>query len=106
MHIPESRIEEALKKLAETDERFGSLKAEDKRAERRIKSTIALAKKASNQTSQAAKETEAYASEDYSLAVEDAFRVARDLEVLRAQRDREHLVIEVWRTLEASRRKA
>ena len=106
MNISEERIEMALRKLAETDERFGTLKAEDKRAERRIKSTVALAKKASNQTSQAAKEADAYASKDFELAVEDAFRVTKELEILRAERDREHLVIEVWRTLEASRRRA
>lgn len=106
MNITETRIEEALTFLAQTDDDFGTLKAEAKRAERRLKSTVALAKKASEEKSQAAKETDAYASEHYQKATDDEFRATENLEQMRARRDREHLVIDVWRTIEASRRRA
>jgi hypothetical protein len=104
--ITEARIEKALITLAQTDERFGELKAEEKRAERQVKSALALAKKSSNATSNAAKEDDALDSQIYKDAVNHAFEVTKELETLKAQRDLEHVVMDIWRTLEASRRRA
>lgn len=51
-----------------------------------------------------AQEREAYASEAYAVAMEEAAKAAAALEEIKAARAHARLTIDVWRTLEASYR--
>jgi hypothetical protein len=59
----------------------------------------------SDEKSVALKEQSYYSSDDYKNHIDDKKDLINDLTLLENKRSKECLVIDVWRTLEASRRK-
>lgn len=106
MNITEEHVEKAMIYLAETDEPWATAKAERIRTERRLKSFMALAKKASGAKSNVSREDDAYASDGYQEAIGDEFRAVVAEETLKAKRASAALRIEVWRSLSANRRRS
>lgn len=92
--------------LAGTDTAFGEAVANKNRCERLLKSKLALLKQQCNEKSNVAKEDSALASETYQLAVQEEFEAVKTLEVLKAQRSSAQTKIDIWRSLEASRRRS
>jgi hypothetical protein len=103
--ITEPRMEAAMHFLAETDDRYADAKTGVERTEilrKRARSRVFLT------TDGTVAERQAKAETDASVATaDDAYIVALSaFEELRAKRQRAELVIDVWRSLEASRRRA
>ena len=102
--IDEARIERALQFLAETDRDYALAKTE-------VEATSILAKKArariflTGEGSVEARKAEAETHPEVAKADDQYIAALLAFEKLKAQRERAELVIEVWRTLEASRRK-
>ncbi len=92
--------------LAKTDRPYAEAVANKVRLDRKIKATLAFLKQQSNEKSVGAKETEAYASHEYQTAMEEEFEAVKALELLKAQRSSATLKIDIWRSLEASRRRS
>jgi hypothetical protein len=101
MLIDATRLELALTRLAESDERYAELKGEMLRSEYMAKHTEAVAFKAADGTVEDRKMTARLAGHE---AWEKHFRCVVDFESLKAKREREMIVIECWRSLESSRR--
>ena len=98
------RVEKALTRLAETDQPCADLKADVVRTDKRAKaihSAIFL-----RQTG-TVKEREAIAdnSPDYQDSLEEHFKAIELYEGIRNERNREELVIEVWRSINSARNK-
>ena len=106
--ISEKRLEEALTFLAETDETNAEANANVKYLDRLLKRKKALyimADIASSLKSISAKEQGFYASDIYKNAVDELFNAEVKASTLENKRDKEGLIIDLFRTLEASRRK-
>ena len=102
--IPDSRLEKALQKLAETDAAIAELHANVERAEYRakaVKDAIFLR----SEGSVAERNAMAGTHPDYSSAMEDYFGALQSHEIMRNERSREVLVIDVWRSLSSARTK-
>ena len=104
--ITEKRLETALEFLAETDETSAEASANVKYLDRLLKRKKALYI-TGEQTlkSISAKEQGFYASQTYLSAVDELFQAEVKASTLENKRDKEGLVIDLFRTLEASRRK-
>ena len=103
MAIPESRLETALRRIAESDEPHAELKADMLRAEHAAKKTKAAIFLMAEGTV-AEREARSVASDRYNEAMEDYFNAVKDFNSLNNMRDLEFVVIDAFRTLEASRR--
>jgi hypothetical protein len=104
--INEKRLEEALKFLADTDEEDAKLGAgleylKDK--QKRDKAIHIVSN--SNDKSFSIKEQAYYASDVYGEYILQKQALAEKVGITQNKRAKECLVIDVWRTLEASRRK-
>ena len=104
--ITENRLEDALKFLSETDEQNAEANANVKYLDRLLKRKKALYI-TGEQTlkSISAKEQGFYASDVYKNAVEELFNADVKAATMENKRDKEGLIIDLFRTLEASRRK-
>ena len=104
--ITEDRLEQALKYLAETDESSAEASANVKYLDRLLKRKKALYI-TGEQTlkSISAKEQGFYASDTYKNTVEELFNADVKAATMENKRDKEGLIIDLFRTLEASRRK-
>ena len=104
--ITEDRLEQALKYLADTDESSAEASANVKYLDRLLKRKKALFI-TGEQTlkSISAKEQGFYASDTYKNAVEELFQAEVKSTTMENKRDKEGLIIDLFRTLEASRRK-
>ena len=104
--ITEDRLEQALKYLADTDESSAEASANVKYLDRLLKRKKALYI-TGEQTlkSISAKEQGFYASDTYQNAVEELFQAEIKATTLENKRDKEGMIIDLFRTLEASRRK-
>ena len=104
--ITEDRLEQALKYLADTDESSAEASANVKYLDRLLKRKKALFI-TGEQTlkSISAKEHAFYASDIYNKAVEELFQAEVKASTLENKRDKEGMIINLFRTLEASRRK-
>ena len=104
--ITEDRLEQALKYLADTDESSAEASANVKYLDRLLKRKKALYI-TGEQTlkSISAKEQGFYASDTYKNAVEELFNADVKAVTMENKRDKEGLIIDLFRTLEASRRK-
>ncbi len=104
--ITEDRLEQALKYLADTDESSAEASANVKYLDRLLKRKKALFI-TGEQTlkSISAKEQGFYASDTYENAVEELFNADVKAVTMENKRDKEGLIIDLFRTLEASRRK-
>ena len=104
--ITEDRLEKALAYLAKTDEESAEASANVKYLDRLLKRRKALfitGEKSLKSIS--AKEQAYYASEDYEKAVQEIYDAEVKASTLENKRDKEGMVIDLFRTLEASRRK-
>ena len=98
------RMESAMNYLAETDLDYANEKAQVERSEilrKRIRSRIFLGASGTVAERQARAEIDSQAEQ----ADDDYCKSIAAFETLRARRQRAELVIDVWRSLEASRRK-
>ena len=104
--ITEDRLEQALKYLADTDESSAEASANVKYLDRLLKRKKALFI-TGEQTlkSISAKAQGFYASDTYKNAVEELFQAEVKSTTMENKRDKEGLIIDLFRTLEASRRK-
>ena len=104
--ITEKRLEDALKFLADSDETSAEASANVKYLDRLLKRKKALyITGEANLKSISAKEQGFYASDTYKNAVEELFTAEVKASTLENKRDKEMLIIDLFRTLEASRRK-
>jgi predicted ATP-dependent serine protease len=104
--ITEKRLEESLKYLAETDEKSAEASANVKYLDRLLKRKKALyITGEASLKSVSAKEQAFYASDTYKNAVEELFEAEVKSSTLENKRDKEQMIIDLFRTLEASRRK-
>ncbi len=98
-------MEAALEFLAETDEAYAAAKSALLMAEilaKRVRARLFVSGEGSVELRKAAAEghNEAIAADDALIAATTAF------EALKARRSRAEIVIDVWRSIEASRRKS
>ena len=102
--ISQQRMEKALKYLAETDEEYAYAKTHALKMERKAKSVFRVMFLAESGTV-AEREAKADKSNEYQEASEAEFTAKTHLEHIKAKRDTEALVIDVWRSLNASQRR-
>ena len=104
--ISEKRLEESLKYLADTDETSAKANAQVKYLDRLLKRKKALHITGNKEDkSISAKEQTYYASDIYKQAIDELFDAEVKSNTLDNKRDKEALIIDLFRTLEASRRK-
>ena len=104
--ITEKRLENALKYLADTDEENAKANAQVKYLDRLLKRKKALHITGNtSDKSISAKEQTYYASDTYKDAIQELFNAEVAASTLENKRDKAGLVIDQFRTLEASRRK-
>ena len=104
--ITEERLEKALHYLSETDEDSAKASATVKYLDRLLKRKKALfITGEASLKSISAKEQAFYASQTYLDAVDELFQAEVKASTLENKRDKEGLIIDLFRTLEASRRK-
>lgn len=103
--ISEKRLSEALTFLAESDLQAAELLAEMERAEfkaKAVKDAVFLHGEEGTVADRAAK---AGSSADYHTAMARYFDAVKQYNAVRNKRQTEALVVDVWRSLESSRRK-
>lgn len=101
--ISDERLSQAMKYLAETDKQCAELKAEVARKDyicKKTRARIFLLATGNNEERKAHAETSA----DTENVEFERYNTIAEFEKLRAKRETESLVIEVWRTLSANRR--
>ena len=104
--ITEERLETALAYLSKTDDESATANANVKYLDRLLKRKKALhITHNSEAKSISAKEQAFYASDIYKDAVDELFNTEVKASTLENKRDKEGLIIDLFRTLEASRRK-
>ena len=92
--------------LVDSAAEIGAAKADLVRCENMLRVVKALAMKHSDERSAAAQEREAYASPQYTDAIEELAQIAGEYERLRAKREAAKQAIEYWRSLNANQRAA
>ena len=104
--ITEDRLEQSLKFIAETDESSAEANANVKYLDRLLKRKKALFIMHDRELkSVSAKEHAFYASDIFSKAIDELFQAEVKASTLENKRDKEGMIIDLFRTLEASRRK-
>lgn len=104
MSLPsEEVVGGALEYLSSTDVQYGQLMGAVKASEHQGKVAKSVAFLSATGTV-AEKESKAYTSQEYMHWLESHQNIVADLEVIRAKRKRAELTIDVWRSLNASRR--
>lgn len=104
MLIPDSRLEQALAKLAQTDAPIAELHASVERSEFRakaIKDAIFLR----SEGSVAERNAIAGTHPEYGAAMESYFAALQAHDTMKNERSREVLIIDVWRSLSSARTK-
>ena len=104
MLITDKRLEAALTMLAKSDEAVAELHAQVERAEfkaKAIKDAIFLRSEGSVAERQAIAGT----AEEYTAAMNAYFTALAEHEKMRNQRNREVLVVDVWRSMSSARTK-
>lgn len=102
--ITESQMEDALRFLAESDQAHAELKTNVERAEymaKKKKAAIFTLSEGTVADRQAVSET----SEEYQLALGSYFTALQGYNSLNNKRATRMILIDVWRTLESSRRR-
>lgn len=103
MLISEQRLDKALAQIAESDTEIAEWKGMVLRTEFTAKAAQALAFKALEGSVEDRKQG-ALLEEPVKKAWEEHFRAVVEFERLKARREREFTIIEIWRSLESSRR--
>jgi rhamnose utilization protein RhaD (predicted bifunctional aldolase and dehydrogenase) len=106
MDEQQAKAAKATQYLIDSSAEIATAKADLVRAENMLRVVKAMAMKHSGQTSAAAQEREAYASDQYRVAVDDLADVAGHYEKLRSLREAAKMQIEYWRSLNANQRGA
>lgn len=104
MLIPDKRLEEALKKLAETDAPIAELHANVERMEYRAKA-VKDAVFLRSEGSVAERNAIAGTHPEFTAAMENYFTALQAHDTMKNERSREVLVIDVWRSLSSARTK-
>ena len=102
--IDESQMEKALHHLADTDDEYAQAKMDLERSEilrKRTRSRVFLTEEGTVAERNAAAET----SVDVGIADDTYIAAVGKYEGLKASRQRAELIIEVWRSLNAARRR-
>jgi hypothetical protein len=102
--LNEEKIGEVLTYLARTDDEYAMAKADLERSEilrKRVRSRVFL----SEEGTVAERQAEAEVSEDTQAADDAYISALGKFEALKAKRQRGELIVDVFRTLEASRRR-
>jgi len=102
-HLNEARVERAMATLAETDMQAADSKVMVLRTEQKIKTVKALVYSALEGSIEDKKQ-KVELNSDVQKAYDDHFTAVRDYEIVRNRREREVLVVELWRSVNASRR--
>lgn len=102
--INQERMEKALRYLAETDAEEAALYERSLRFDERRKQIFAV-QKGYAKGSVAEREAAAYDSDEYRGATEAYFAALEEHRAMKNKRATESMVIEVWRSENASRRK-
>lgn len=104
MSLPdENEVERALLYLAQTDEPYAQSVSRVKALEHRVK-VIKSVEFISAKGTMAEKDAKAISSPEYKGWIEDYENAIADMETMRAKRKRAELEIDLFRTLESSRR--
>lgn len=101
--LNEQRVERALSTLAQTDLQHADCKVRVLRSEQKVKSTKALVYAALSGSIEDRKQA-VELDERVGAAWEAHFQAIQDFELIKARREREYAIIDLWRTLESSRR--
>jgi hypothetical protein len=104
MNITSERLEKAMAFLAETDSEYAERVGQVMPTDFMCDVAEALAFKTAEGSSVEARKQEAKCSEEVKKAKEQHFQAVVERERLKAQRQRAVILIECWRSLEASRR--
>ena len=104
MNLDESHVEQKLKFLAETDARYSQLYAAKDAYKERVKLYKAKAFLESTGTI-AERQAKADSHPDVERAINEHEDMTADFVLLKSERDRAETVIDVWRSLNASRRR-
>jgi len=103
--ITEKRLEEALKYISETDEEHAKISSGLEYLKDKAKREKALHILSNTQDSSITlKEQRYYASDNFKQHIEEKCALGERVIAIENKRAKEQLVIDVWRTLEASRR--
>jgi hypothetical protein len=106
VHVPERTVEDLLHFLLDSPPEVGELRAAALKAEHMIRVTRSQAFLLSRAGSAAAREAEAYASDQYIAAVDRHVSAVQALEAMLAKRRAAETWIEAWRTASATQRAA
>lgn len=102
--IDDKRLEQALVYLATTDEPSAALRADMARTEFKAKATKAAMFKLAEGSSAAAREAIADTSVEVGEAWEKHFKAMHEYHAMANKRSTESIVIDTWRSMNASRR--
>jgi hypothetical protein len=103
--ISEDRLKQALVYLSETDEPCAKAKALMESLNDQKKTVKAVGYINSQEKTQSAKESDAYASKEYREHIEKIKDATYDHEIMRNKRRTEELIIDVWRSINSARSK-
>lgn len=103
--VPESRVEKALSIIAETDREVAAWKGAELRTEFFAKTAEALAFKQTEGSSAEERKQLARLTPEVQKAWEEHFVAVTKHAEVRARREREFAVIDVWRTTRADQRR-
>lgn len=92
--------------LVDSAPEIGEAKASLVRAEAMLRHIKALAMKASDERTASGQEREAYASANYSEAIEAVYEASKRFETLKAKREAASARIDLWRSMNANQRAA
>jgi hypothetical protein len=104
MLIDDRRLEKALTRIAQTDERVAELHAEVERSEYRAKA-VKDAVFLRSEGSVAERNAIAGTHPEYQAAMETYFTALKDHEAMRNERGKEMLICDVWRSMSSARTK-
>lgn len=99
--ITDQDVDDALTLLLETEDKYAKAKADVIYAgemRKVIKAMAMIAAEKKGHKTMAAQEREAYASREYRTHLDEIFNITLTMETTKAQRDRAHMTIEMWKT--------
>ena len=96
------KAELALTYLGESEEEYARYKALAKYQPERLKAALALIENRSIESTQAGKEREAKASDEYSDVLDESQEITEQCILLEAKRNRAELTIEMYRSVNSA----
>lgn len=105
MLITEKRVEKALRLLAQTDDEVAVAKANEMRTEFMAKTAEALAFKQAEGSSAEERRQLSRLTDEVQTKHEEHFKAVAEHARLRARREREMIILDLWRTQQADQRR-